>query len=199
MSVGQPATHVANLPPVERSSVTDPRLLRALEHSEATGSPPVSWYLTMGHNPDVAVAYQQYWEATHRTGSVAFEIKELCRIQIAQMIRCEFCARQVAIGAESLSEDEIQQCALPNWEHPDAKTRAALHYARTLTLDDGKDAEVHDELREHYSNAEIVELAAFFCMAIGGVRMAKSWALIPDAAEGQSSIPSGSMWIHDPA
>jgi len=39
-------------------------------------------------------------------------------------------------------------CALPNWEHPDPKTRAALHYARTLTLDDGRDREVYAELKK---------------------------------------------------
>ena len=85
-------------------------------------------------------------------------------------------------------------CALPDWEHPDPKTRAALHYARTLTLDDGRDAEVYAELKKFYSNAEIIELSAFFCLTAGGNRMAKSWSIEPHGEV--SSVPKGAMSIH---
>ena len=91
----------------------------------------------MGHNPEVAKAFAGYWDMLHRGGLVPHEIKELARIQIAQMIGCEFCARQTSPLAASITEEEKMSCALPEWEHPDPKTRAALHYARTLTLDDG--------------------------------------------------------------
>jgi alkylhydroperoxidase family enzyme len=60
-----------------------------------TKSPPVAWYRTMAHNPEVAAAFATYWEMLHRGGTVPHEIKELARIQIAQMVGCEFCARQV--------------------------------------------------------------------------------------------------------
>ena len=86
-------------------------------------------------------------------------------------------------------------CALPNWEHPDPKTRAALHYARTLTLDDGRDAQVYEELKKYYSNAEIIELSAFFCLTAGGNRMAKSWSIEPHGEV--SAIPAGAMSIHE--
>ena len=85
-------------------------------------------------------------------------------------------------------------CALPDWEHPEPKTRAALHYARTLTLDDGRDAEVYAELKKYYSNAEIIELSAFFCLTAGGNRMAKSWSIEPHAEV--PAIPGGAMSIH---
>jgi alkylhydroperoxidase family enzyme len=147
----------------------------------------------MGHNPDVADAFASYWEVLHRGGSVEHEIKELCRIQIAQMIGCDFCARQRSPLAASLTDEEIASCALPDWEHPDPRTRAALHYARTLTLDDGRDEEVYEELRRHYTEAEIIELAAFFTLTAGGNRMAKSWGIDPVPA---ASIPVGVMSIH---
>lgn len=184
----------ANVGQVDRDAVTDPALNEILEKAELTKSPPVSWYLTMGNNPELAVAFARYWEPLHRGGTVGHEIKELCRIQIAQMIRCDFCARQRSPLAESITDDEIQSCALPDWEHPDPPTRAALHYARTLTLDDGRDGEVYAELREHYSNAEIVEMAAFFCLTAGGNRMAKSWGI--ELHDAESPIPSGAMSIH---
>jgi alkylhydroperoxidase family enzyme len=149
----------------------------------------------MGHNPEVAAAFATYWELLHRGGTVPHEIKELARIQIAQMVGCEFCARQVSPRASSITETEKMSCALPNWEHPDPKTRAALHYARTLTLDDGRDAEVYEELRKFYTNSEIIEMSAFFCLTAGGNRMAKSWSIEPHGEV--SAIPAGAMSIHD--
>lgn len=186
-----------NVTQVERESVTDPDLGAVLDRAERTKSPPVSWYLTMGNNPEVATAFARYWELLHRQGTVPHEIKELCRIQIAQMIRCDFCARQRSPLAESITDDEVEACALPHWEHPDARTRTALHYARTLTLDDGRDVEVYAELREHYRDAEIIEMAAFFCLTAGGNRMAKSWSIEPH--EGESPIPDAAMSIHGAA
>ena len=183
-----------NVPKIDRDAVGNAQLEELLEHAERTTSPPVSWYLTMGHNPEVALGFASYWEVLHRGGTVPHDIKELCRIQIAQMIGCDFCARQRSPLAASLTDEEIQSCALPHWEHPDAKTRVALHYARTLTLDDGRDEEVYEELRRHYTESEIIELAAFFALTAGGNRMAKSWGIDPKE---KRSIPDGVMSIHD--
>ena len=135
-------------PKLSETDVDDPELRQVIERAAVTKSPPQAWYRTMGNNPEVAKAFANYWDMLHRGGSVPHEIKELARIQIAQMIGCEFCARQTSPLAASITEEEKTSCALPNWEHPDPKTRAALHYARTLTLDDGRDAQVYEELKE---------------------------------------------------
>ena len=187
-------THAPNIPQVADQDVHDPELHEVIRKAAVTKSPPQAWYRTMGHNPEVAKAFASYWNYLHRGGSVPHEIKELARIQIAQMIGCEFCARQTSPLAASITEEEKTSCALPNWEHPDPKTRAALHYARTLTLDDGRDKQVYEELKKHYSNAEIIELAAFFCLTAGGNRMAKSWSIEPHGEV--SVIPQGAMSIH---
>jgi alkylhydroperoxidase family enzyme len=189
--------HVPNLPRLREEDITHPGLQEVISAAKVHKSPPLAWFLTMGSNPDVAVEFSRYWDMLHRGGTVPHEIKELCRIQIAQMIGCEFCARHKSPCAASITDDEIQSCALPDWEHPDAKTRAALHYARTLTLDDGRDEEVYAELRGHYTAPEIVELSAFFCLTMGGNRMAKSWAIEPHGDT--SAIPVGVMSIHDGA
>ena len=187
-------THTPNVPQVRDQDVTDPELFQVIDRAATTKSPPQAWYRTMAHNPEVAKAFAAYWELLHRGGTVPHEIKELARIQIAQMIGCEFCARQTSPLAPSITEEEKRSCAIPHWEHPDPKTRAALHYARTLTLDDGRDAEVYQELREFYVDAEIIELSAFFCLTAGGNRMAKSWSI---EAHGEvPAIPAGAMSIH---
>jgi len=186
-------THVPNVPQIT-DDAADPGLHDVIERAKVTKSPPPQWYRTMGQNPEVAKAFAGYWDMLHRGGTVPHAIKELARIQIAQIVGCEFCARQVSPLASSITEEEKRSCALPNWEHPDPKTRAALHYARTLTLDDGRDKEVYAELKNFYNNAEIIELSAFFCLTAGGNRMAKSWSI---EAHGEvPAIPTGAMSIH---
>jgi alkylhydroperoxidase family enzyme len=186
-------THVPNVPQIT-DDAADPGLHDVIERAKVTKSPPPAWYRTMGQNPEVAKEFARYWDMLHRGGTVPHEIKELARIQIAQIVGCEFCARQVSPLAASITEEEKRSCALPNWEHPDPKTRAALHYARTLTLDDGRDKEVYAELKKFYTSAEIIELSAFFCLTAGGNRMAKSWSI---EAHGEvPAIPQGAMSIH---
>jgi alkylhydroperoxidase family enzyme len=187
------STHAPNVPQIT-DDAANPELRDVIERAKVTKSPPPAWYRTMGQNPEVAREFARYWDMLHRGGTVPHEIKELARIQIAQIVGCEFCARQTSPLASSITEEEKRSCALPNWEHPDPKTRAALHYARTLTLDDGRDKEVYAELKKFYSNAEIIELSAFFCLTAGGNRMAKSWSI---EAHGEvPAIPSGAMSIH---
>jgi alkylhydroperoxidase family enzyme len=187
------STHVPNVPQIADDN-TDAGLREVIERAKVTKSPPPAWYRTMGQNPEVAKEFARYWDMLHRGGTVPHEIKELARIQIAQIVGCEFCARQISPLAASITQEEKMSCALPNWEHPDPKTRAALHYARTLTLDDGRDPEVYEELRKFYTSAEIIELSAFFCLTAGGNRMAKSWSIEPHGEV--PAIPKGAMSIH---
>lgn len=187
------ATHVPNVPQIVDDGA-DPELRDVIERAKVTKSPPPAWYRTMGQNAEVAKEFARYWDMLHRGGTVPHEIKELARVQIAQMIGCEFCARQISPLAASITQEEKMSCALPNWEHPDPKTRAALQYARTLTLDDGRDAEVYEELKKFYTLAEIIELSAFFCLTAGGNRMAKSWSI--EAHGAVPAIPQGAMSIH---
>lgn len=184
-------THIASVPQIDESEAA-PELAQVIDGARVTKSPPPQWYRTMGQNPEVAIAFAEYWDLLHRGGRVEHEIKELGRLQIAQMIGCEFCARQISPLALIDEETKIS-CALPHWEHPDPRTRAALHYARTLVLDDGRDEEVYEELKEHYTLAEIVELAAFFMLTMGGNRMAKSWGIEPHVG---GVIPEGAMSVH---
>src|SRR6266566_2103507 len=90
------SSHVPNVPQIETDDATDAGLRQVIERAKVTKSPPPQWYRTMGNNPEVAKAFRAYWDLLHRGGTVPHEIKELARIQIAQMIGCEFCARQIS-------------------------------------------------------------------------------------------------------
>jgi hypothetical protein len=73
-----------------------------------------------------------------------------------------------------LSEDVIAVCDLPDFDDPDPRTRAAVRLARTITLDDGREEEVYAELRSLYTPAEIIELATYFALACGAIKLAKT-------------------------
>lgn len=167
------------VPIVDRETVVDEELQTAFAHTDVVGTPPTRKLLAMAHNPELTKAFAAYWRRTAEEGEVEHEIKELGRIAIAQILDCETCATSRSALAE-VSEDEIQACTLPDFTHPDPRTQAALQYARTLVLDDGRDAECYAELSKHYSWSEIIELACFFCLVIGDVRMVKSFGLQPN-------------------
>ena len=58
-----------------------------------------AWYLALAHSPEMAVAYAQYWDTTHRDGQVEHTTKELMRIAISQLLGCDFCAQQRSVVA----------------------------------------------------------------------------------------------------
>lgn len=175
------STTTTRLPPVPPEQVTDARLLAVLDQARQLSTPKPAWYLTLAHSPDMAIAYAQYWDTTHRGGQVEHTTKELMRIAIAQLLGCDFCAEQRSVRAldEGLDEEDAQACALPDFDHPDPRVRAALRYARALTLDSPADDgsafdPVYAELRSVFTDAEIVELGCFAAIAIGGVKLSRS-------------------------
>ncbi|MGH3261386.1 MAG: carboxymuconolactone decarboxylase family protein [Trebonia sp.] len=174
------------LPPVPADQVSDPELLAVLDRARLLSTPKPAWYLTLAHSPEMANAYAAYWDATHRGGQVEHTTKELMRITIAGLLGCDFCAEQRSTRAieEGLDEQQVRSCRIPDVDHPDPRVRAALRYARALTLDSPADDgsafdAVYIELRSVFSDAEVVELGCFAAIAIGGVKLSRSLRIEP--------------------
>ncbi len=95
---------------------------------------------TMGQNPKCAVELvARYWDMLHRGGTVPHEIKELARIHRSRRSSAANSARARFLRqSPSITEEEKRKLrAAELGSIPDPKTRVpALHYARTLTLDD---------------------------------------------------------------
>lgn len=173
------------LPSVPRQAITDAELLEVLDRADRLSAPKPEWYLAFAHNPDVAKGFSAFWESTYREGRVDHVIKELMRLAIVQLVGCDFCSGQRSVRAEEegLEEEDVQACALPDFNPPDARTRAAIRYARALALDHaGADTsgydEVYADLRAVFDDAEIIELAGFAALAIGGAKVARSMRLL---------------------
>src|SRR5665213_2619290 len=87
------------LPQVPAEQVTDERLLAVLDRAAQLSTPKPAWYLTLAHSPEIANAYADYWDVTHRGGQVQHTTKELMRIAIAQLLGCEFSADDLGLGS----------------------------------------------------------------------------------------------------
>jgi alkylhydroperoxidase family enzyme len=179
--VNEPSTTTPpQLPPVDRDTITDAELLGVLERAERLSTPKPAWFLTLGHSPEIAVAFDRYWDTTFRQGLVDHSTKEMVRLTIVTMLDCNFCGTQrSALALETMSPDELEACALPGYDHPDPRVRAALRFARAIANDTSSDVETdwdatYSELREHYDNAEVAELLAFTTIALGGVLVART-------------------------
>jgi AhpD family alkylhydroperoxidase len=165
---------------VPRGEIWDVQLLEVLDAADRLSTPKPAWYQTLAHAPDMAVGYARFWNLTHRGGRVEHTTKELMRIAISTLLGCGFCADQRSVMAleQGLDEEAAEACALPDFNHPDPRVRAALRFARALVLDGpgaGTDWDgIYAELRSVYSEAEIVELGCFAAIAVGGVKLSRS-------------------------
>lgn len=169
------------MPLVDVTMLKDPELDQIIEKSRRLSTPKPAWYQTLASNPAVAKAFAQYWDTVFRNGRVEHEIKELMRICVAQLLGCSFCSTQRSTQAQEggLSEDVIETCTLADFNHPDARTRAALRLARELALDNAsKDPSrfdvVYAELHEVFDDEEIMELAGICVLFLGGTHLARS-------------------------
>lgn len=174
----------SRIPQVRQEEITDPDLKKILDRAELLSTPTPAWYLTLAHNEEMAKAYAAYWDVTHRGGRVEHTIKELMRITIAQILDCDFCADQRSVLAleQGMDEDDVAACALPDFNHPDPCTRAALRFACAMALpatDSQAFDAVYAELRESFDNSEIVELGCFAAIAVGGVKLSRSLRIDP--------------------
>jgi alkylhydroperoxidase family enzyme len=121
------------------------------------------------HRPEVAEAWLGVLEAIHVRGCLPERLRELVRLKIASITRCEAC--EVARKSDEVSEEDI---ACLGWD--DARysldEQAALRYAELFAADHfAVDEEVFDQLRRHFSTEQIVELNMFAAIMLAGGRM----------------------------
>ena len=169
------------MPLVDTAPLHDPELDRIIDTARRLSTPKPAWYQTLASNPAVAKAFAHYWDTVFRAGRVEHEIKELMRVCVAQLLGCAFCSGQRSTQAieAGLSEDTVAACALPDFNHPDPRTRAALRLARELALDTpasdpARFDAVYAELRKVFDDEEVMELAGACVLFLGGTHVARS-------------------------
>jgi alkylhydroperoxidase family enzyme len=150
----------------------------------------------MSRLPDVAAAVGALTNAVRETGALSPRLMELVRLRIAFHNQCRSCMSiryQSAID-DGLGEDAVCSLERPA-EAPDLTDveRAALRFAdlfatNHLAIDDA----VYDDLRDHFSEDQLVALGMHCALCVGLGRLAATWHVVedlPDEFRGQSDTP----------
>jgi len=121
------------------------------------------------HRPPIAKAWLQTMDSIHSGGLLPPRLRELVRLKIASITTCRAC--QVARKTDTVSEEDI---ACLTWDDPrfTPPESTALHFAELFAADYFAIEEpLYEELRVHFTTAEIVELHMFAALMLAGGRM----------------------------
>ena len=132
-----------------------------------------SW---MALRPDLAAGLVALSEAVYGKSILPLRVQELARMRIALANQCEVCrdARYEPGGADGLDEDFYAHAAdWRRWPGYSAREKLAAEYAEGLATDHlalCENADFWKRLRQHYSDAEIVDLAICCSLWLGAGR-----------------------------
>ncbi len=150
----------------------------------------------MSRLPDVAAAVGGVTAAIRETGALTPRLMELVRLRIAFHNQCRSC---MAIRYKTAIDDGLTEGMVCSLERPqDAADltpaeKAAIAYADQASTDHFSiDDSTFDRLREHFTEAEIVELCIFAAFFIGFGRLGASWDMVeelPQEFQKRSAAP----------
>ena len=140
------------------------------------------------HCPELMMGMMGFAGAMKTKRTLSDKLVELVRLRIAFFNQCRSCMaiRYTDALNDGVTEDLV--CSLEKPAEADnltAAEKAAIRFGELmasdhLSIDDG----VYDELREHFSEAQIVELGMWSAFCVGFGRLAATWHMVeelPDA------------------
>jgi AhpD family alkylhydroperoxidase len=163
---------------VDPSALNDPIDREILERAQLHGTPRPESQAVRAHVPEILRTFTAYWDATFADRLVDSRLKELCRLYVSKTVECSYCGgqRSEAARAQGLSEDLVDEILL--FESSDAfdeREKAALTYTRAIAWNpDEADDALWERLREHFTEAQLVELGSFVSLTAGGQRWVKT-------------------------
>lgn len=143
--------------------------------------------LIQAHRPGLAKAFIEYHNVLRTDRLLSDRLHELVRLRIAFFSQCRSC---MAVRFPDGLEDGVTEDLVCSLERPedapdltDAE-RAALRYAELMATDHlAIDAAVYDDLRRHFTEPEIVELATRVAYTVGFTRMTATFNVIEHLPE----------------
>jgi AhpD family alkylhydroperoxidase len=171
----------------------DPELRAMTAADEAT---PLEQGLMrmMAHTPEIAKGMIAFSGALFRNRTLPRRLVELVRLRVAFHNQCRSC---MAIRYKSAVEDGMTEGMVCSLERPqeaadlNAAEKSALNYAELSSVNHlAIDEAVFNDLRKHFSEAQIVELGMFVAFFIGFGRLSAAWDMVeelPDAFQSKAS------------
>lgn len=129
----------------------------------ARGNVP-NMFRTLALVPELVTTLEAHFAAVLKAGTVELKLKELVVVRVSQINNCGYClASHTKISKQLGATDETLaalQCAVDSTEFTE-REKAAIAFAERLTIDSlGVDDAMFARLKEHFTDSEIVELAA---------------------------------------
>jgi len=158
--------------PIKREEIKDPELVELIERCERLGVPDALFPLILARVPSYAKAILRAMLMSHEAGNVDHRLKEVARVQLARFAGDRYFSELRSKRARDAGLDEATVDAGSGDYDDDPRfseaEKLALRYADQMYLDPGKvDAAFYDELKKHYSEAQIMELGAFIALHYG--------------------------------
>jgi alkylhydroperoxidase family enzyme len=166
---------------VDPSSVTEPDLHAYMEESRLHGTPRLESQSIRAHVPAVLRTFSETWQSTFRDGVLDHNVKELARVFIAKSLDCGYCAGQRShIGAAQGLTERVYDDLL-DFRRSSVLTereKAALLWAEAIAWDaELADDAVWDQLHQHFTEPELVELGYFIGLTMGQQKFLKTLKL----------------------
>lgn len=170
---------ISKLPPEQ----WDPRIAAAVKPEEATD---LEQGLTryFAHCPEQALGLMGFGGALKMNRSLPDRLIELVRLRIAFFNQCRSCMaiRYKDALADGLDEDLV--CSLEKPAEADNLSdaeKSAIRYGELFATDHlAIDDAIHDDLRRHFSEAQIVELGMTVAFFVGFGRLASTWKMVEE-------------------
>jgi uncharacterized peroxidase-related enzyme len=142
----------------------DPAAQEIFDHYKQERGNVPNMFRTVAYRPEILRTMIAHFRAVMETGTVGVKLKELVIVRTSQLNHCEYCLHSHTQLARRHGWSEEQIAGLAGFRTRTDFTpreKAALELAERETLDStGIDDEFWAELRRHFEEGEIIELAA---------------------------------------
>ena len=136
------------------------------------------------HCPDIAKAIVGLGLALRKSRSLPERLIELVRLRIALHNQCRCCMAIRYRAAVADGVDEGLVCSIENparAEDLSAAEKAALAYADKFANDHlSIDDSTYEGLREHFTEAQLVELGSWVAFCVGFGRLGATWDMVEE-------------------
>lgn len=138
----------------------------------------------MAHKPETAKGFVRFFGALRGEHTLPERLTELMRLRIAFHNQCRSC---MAIRCADAAADGVDEAAVCSLERPaeaadlSAREKLAIDYGERLATNHlSIDDAYYDRLREHFKEAEIVELGIYAAICVGIGRLGAAWDMVEE-------------------
>ncbi len=170
---------MARIEPIS-GTPADPLVARLVEEGERDGTPDARIIRVYGRT-NLGARWIEFCKAAMTEGLLPIRLQELIRIRMSVAEECGYCSSLRSKPAQDagLTEEIVVQMAdLDNAPDLEAREIAALRYADLYRRDEVATDEAFADLREHFTDEEIIDLAVLCGVLDGGGKFAKALEVI---------------------